>query len=259
VKIVEQWMQGVAGLNAIVTGGGRGIGAAIAATLSRAGARVTILGRNATALASRVAAGEAADYFVADISDRADFADVLRRIVADRGMDILVNNAGAALSASFLKTDMTQFQFLLDINLMGPVTAMQKVLPGMIDRKFGRIINIASTAALKGYPYVSAYVAAKHALLGVTRTLALETARTGVTVNAVCPGFTDTDLVAASIETIIAKTGRTQEQARAELAKSNPMGRLVAPAEVADAVCWLAGRDTGAVTGVALAVSGGEQ
>ncbi len=252
-------MTGVKGLNALVTGGGRGIGAAITTSLSRAGAHVTILGRNETALAARVAAGDANAYFIADISDRAAFSGIMRRIVADRSIDILVNNAGAALSASFLKTDMAQFQFMLDVNLIGPVIAAQEVLPGMIDRGFGRIVNIASTASLKGYPYVSAYVAAKHAILGVTRSMALETARTGVTVNAVCPGFTDTDLVSASIETIVARTGRTPEQARAELAKSNPMGRLVAPAEVADAVCWLAGRETGAVTGTALPVAGGEQ
>jgi NAD(P)-dependent dehydrogenase (short-subunit alcohol dehydrogenase family) len=128
----------------------------------------------------------------------------------------------------------------------------------MIARKFGRIVNIASTAALKGYPYVGAYVAAKHALLGLTRTLALELARTGVTANAVCPGFTDTDMVSASVNTIVAKTGRTLEAARAELTRTNPMGRLIAPEEVADAVCFLARRESGSITGSAIAVAGGE-
>jgi NAD(P)-dependent dehydrogenase (short-subunit alcohol dehydrogenase family) len=147
---------------------------------------------------------------------------------------------------------------MLDVNLLGPVIATQALVPGMVARKFGRIINIASTAALKGYPYVSAYVAAKHGLLGLTRSLAVELARTGVTANAVCPGFTDTDMVDASVQTIVAKTGRTPEAVRAELTKSNPMGRMIAPDEVADAVCFLARRESGAITGSAIAVAGGE-
>ena len=251
-------MSEFAGLNALVTGGGRGIGAAIATALTRGGARVTVLGREETALAERVQAGQAAAYVTADVTDAPGFEAIMAKIAADGAIDILVNNAGAALSAPFLKTSNADFQRMLDVNLMGPVIATRAALPGMIARKFGRIVNIASTAAMKGYPYVGAYVASKHALLGLTRTLALELAKTGVTANAVCPGFTDTDMVSASLETIVAKTGRTIEAARAELTRSNPMGRLIAPEEVADAVCFLARRESASITGSAIAVAGGE-
>lgn len=251
-------MSGVKGLTALVTGGGRGIGAAIAATLTREGANTLILGRNESALQKQVKFGNAAGYYAADISNRIEFERALAQITATAEVDVLVNNAGAAFSAPFLKTTSDDFKAMLDVNLMGPVIASKAILPGMIDRKFGRIINIASTAALKGYAYVSAYVAAKHAVLGLTKTLALETAHTGVTVNAVCPGFTDTDMVQATIDTIVAKTGRKPEEARAELVRSNPMGRLVHPDEVSDAVVFLARRESAAITGVALAVSGGE-
>ena len=251
-------MSELAGLSALVTGGGRGIGAAIAAALTDKGARVTILGRAESTLAARVQAGEAAAYVTADVTDVPGFEAIMTKITADGAIDILVNNAGAATSAPFLKASNADFQRMLDVNLMGPVIATRAVLPGMIARKFGRIVNIASTAALKGYPYVGAYVAAKHALLGLTRTLALELAKTGVTANAVCPGFTDTDMVSGSLDTIVAKTGRTLGAARAELTRSNPMGRLIAPEEVANAVCFLARRESASITGSAIAVAGGE-
>jgi 3-hydroxybutyrate dehydrogenase len=252
-------LTGVAGLHAVVTGGGRGIGAAIAARLTEGGANVTVLGRGEEALMARVRAGEASAYFLADVADHDAFENTMNRILSEAGpVDVLVNNAGAASSAPFLKTGSPDFRRMLDVNLMGPVIAIRAVLPGMIARKFGRIVNIASTAALKGYPYVSAYVAAKHAVLGLTRALALEAAQTGVTVNALCPGFTDTDMVAASVETIVAKTGRTAEAVRADLAKSNPMGRLITATEVAEAVLFLASRESGAITGAAVPVCGGE-
>jgi NAD(P)-dependent dehydrogenase (short-subunit alcohol dehydrogenase family) len=163
-----------------------------------------------------------------------------------------------ALSAPFLKTKDGDFEMLFRVNVLGAVTASRAALPGMMVRKFGRIVNVASTAALKGYPYVSAYVTSKHALLGFTRALAQEQAKTGVTVNAVCPGFTDTDMVDRAIDRIVAKTGRDADSARAEIVKTSPMGRLIAPAEVADAVCFLARRESGGITGTAITVAGGE-
>ena len=173
-------------------------------------------------------------------------------------LDILVANAGAAVSAPIARSDAALFRTMLDVNLMGTVHAARAALEGMAARGHGRIVAVASTAGLKGYPYVSAYCAAKHAVIGFVRALALETARTGVTVNAVCPGYTDTDLVADSLERIVARTGRSREAALAELTRHNPQGRLVDPAEVADAVLWLCGPGAGSVTGQAVAVAGGE-
>jgi NAD(P)-dependent dehydrogenase (short-subunit alcohol dehydrogenase family) len=244
--------------HALVTGGGRGIGRAIAAGLSRAGATVTVLGRNRSALDDAVASGDAHAVVVADVADRASVNVAIAEAAARQPIDILIANAGAADSAPFAKSDAAMFQRMFDVNVMGVVHAVQAVLPGMKARGSGRIVAIASTAGLKGYAYVSAYSAAKHAVVGLVRSLALEVASSGITVNAVCPGFTDTDLVAASIDNIMSKTGRSREQAVAELAKHNPQGKLVTPAEVADCVLWLCGDGASAVTGQAIAVAGGE-
>jgi 3-hydroxybutyrate dehydrogenase len=248
------------GRHAVVTGGGSGIGAATALALARLGVRLTLIGRRAERLATEARAiaeatqGETAP-LAFDVTDAGAVPAAFARLGA---IDILVNNAGAAESAPFLKTGTDLLERMLAVNLKAAFLCSQAVLPGMLAAGHGRIVNVASTAGVTGYAYVSAYVAAKHALVGLTRALALETARTGVTVNAVCPGFTDTDLVARAVETITAKTGRSAEAARGELAKTNPMGRLVTPQEVAGAVAFLCLPGSSAVTGQAIVVAGGE-
>jgi 3-hydroxybutyrate dehydrogenase len=244
--------------HALVTGGGRGIGREIAATLARAGATVTIIGRHRATLDEAVSAGSAHFAGVADVVDRSALQAAIAEAAARQPIDILIANAGIAESAPFMKSDAALFARMMDVNFMGAVHSIQAVLPSMRDRPYGRIVAIASTAGLKGYPYVSAYVAAKHAVVGLVRSLALELAATKVTVNAICPGFTDTDLVAGSIDNIMKRTGRSREQATAELSRHNPQGRLVRPAEVADSVLWLCGEAAGAITGQTIAVAGGE-
>jgi 3-hydroxybutyrate dehydrogenase len=244
--------------HALVTGGARGIGREIAAALSGAGAVVTVLGRNRATLDDVVGSGAAQFAVVADVADQAAVESAIAEAAARQPIDILVANAGAAESAPFGRSDAALFRRMWQVNFLGVVHATQAVLPGMLERRRGRIVATGSTAGLKGYAYVSAYVAAKHAVIGLVRSLALETAKSGVTVNAVCPGFTETDLLEGSIDNIMRKTGRSHEQAVSELAKHNPQGRLVKPSEVADAVLWLCGEGASAITGQAVAVAGGE-
>lgn len=252
-------MAQLSGRHALVTGGGRGIGRAVAAALAGAGATVTVLGRQKAALDDAVAAQHAAGAIVADVTDPAAIEAGVKQAEGARGpFDILVANAGAASSASFGKTDPAQFQKLFDLNVMGIVHATRAVLAGMVARKFGRIVAVASTAGLKGYPYVSAYCTSKHAVVGLVRSLAVETAKTGVTVNAVCPGYTDTDLVRESVTSVSGKTGKSYDEVVAQYVKDVPMARLIRPEEVAAAVLYLCSADAGAVTGTAMTIAGGE-
>ncbi|MBV8034783.1 SDR family NAD(P)-dependent oxidoreductase [Roseateles sp.] len=239
--------------HAVVTGGGSGIGAAVARRLLADGLRVTLMGRSIERLrAQQAALGDVAIH-ACDVSDE---ASVNAAFVAAGDVDVLINNAGQVETTTFARTSLELWQRLLNVNLTGTFLCSRAVLPGMLARQQGRIVNVASTAALKGYAYVAAYCAAKHGVLGLTRALALEVAAKGVTVNAVCPGYTETDIVESAIDNIVAKTGRTPQQASAELAKANPQGRLIQPEEVADTVAWVVGNS--AINGQAIAVCGGE-
>ncbi|HTO47878.1 MAG TPA: SDR family NAD(P)-dependent oxidoreductase [Burkholderiales bacterium] len=255
-------MGALAGQHAVVTGGGRGIGAAVAAALAAEGATVSVLGRDAARLAARVESlgGAARAQGVAvDVTDEASVKSAFATVRTRFGhIDVLVNNAGEAGSAPIAKSDLALWQRMLAVNLTGTFLCTREVLPEMTARRAGRIVNVASTAGLLGYAYVAAYCAAKHGVVGFTRAAALECAKTGVTVNAVCPGYTETDMVGAALANIVAKTGKTESEARAALVASNPQGRMVQPAEVAGAVLWLCLPASSSVTGQAIAVAGGE-
>jgi NAD(P)-dependent dehydrogenase (short-subunit alcohol dehydrogenase family) len=252
---------GLQGRHALVTGAARGIGAEIARALAQEGMQLTLLGRRLDtlqALADDLPGGPHG-VVVADVSDEAQVQAAFAQARAERGaVAVLVNNAGQAESAQFAKTSLDLWQRMLAVNLTGSFLCAQAALPDMLAAGHGRIVNIASTAGQKGYAYVSAYVAAKHGVIGLTRSLALEVAKKGITVNAVCPGYTETDILRDSIAKVVAKTGRSVDAARAEFSAGNPQQRIVQPGEVADAVRWLCGEGASAVTGQSISVSGGE-
>ena len=251
----------------IITGAGRGIGAAIADIFVAKGCNVTLIGRNVEPLEEKAKAlaqkhkqlGEAALALGCDITKPEEIELAFKQAIDTFGpVDVLVNNAGAALTAPFVKTKPEQFQAMMNVNFLGACYCIQAVLPDMIERNTGRIINIGSTSSVKGYGYVSAYTASKHAIMGLTRSIAIEISKTDVTINTVCPGFTETDIVSDAIENIVQKTDRSAEQAIAELTKHNPQKRLIQPSEVADQVYYLAAHAPLSITGQAIMVDGGE-
>lgn len=252
-------MADLAGKHALVTGGGSGIGASIATTLANAGAHVTICGRRRESLEAVAARHDSIAAESADVTNEESIAQLYARSHELRGLfDIVVANAGGGRSAPAEKITRELWTTTLDVNLTGAFLSVQPALTGMRERGWGRIVFIASTAGLKGFSYIAPYVAAKHGVIGLTRALALEMAKHGITVNAVCPGYTETPLLEQALRNIAAKTGRTEADARDALAASNPQGRIIAPQEVADTVLWLCGDATASITGQAISVSGGE-
>jgi NAD(P)-dependent dehydrogenase (short-subunit alcohol dehydrogenase family) len=272
------------GAHAIVTGGGTGIGSAVARALAAEGAKLTLVGRRRETLeavanhirssraksrgagteselrpSTSLGTNDEVHCATADVTEDSEVNQAFASAREANGpITILVNNAGAVESAPFRRITAEAWRRTMAVNLDALLHCCQAALPDLLEAASGRIVTIASTAGLKGYAYTAPYVAAKHGAVGLTRALAAEFAKTNLTVNAVCPGFTDTGLVAEAVEKIRSKTGRGEEEARAELARFNPQQRLVAPEEVANAVLWLCLPESAAINGQAIAVAGGE-
>jgi NAD(P)-dependent dehydrogenase (short-subunit alcohol dehydrogenase family) len=252
----------LAGLHAVVTGASRGIGAVIAGALVTEGVRVSLLGRDEGTL-RRVAEELGGDIHARAItSDVTDSESVRKAFVQAREsfgpVQLLINNAGQAASAKFTETDETLWNQLFAVNLHGTYFCCRQAVPDMLSSRFGRIVNVASIAGLRGAAYISAYVSSKHAVIGLTRALALEYATRNITVNAVCPGYVDTDIVKSAVANIVGKTGRSEADALAALVAGNPQRRLIEPREVADTVMWLCRPGSESVTGQSIVLAGGE-
>ncbi|MFL6605100.1 MAG: SDR family NAD(P)-dependent oxidoreductase [Steroidobacteraceae bacterium] len=251
----------LAGLHAVVTGASRGIGAVIAARLAAEGVRVALFGRDTRSL-ERVARELGEPSALAVTTDVTDSTSVHSAFAAARErfgpVQVLINNAGQAASAKFTETNEALWNRLIAVNLNGTYLCSRQAVPDMLQAGFGRIVNVASIAGLRGAAYISAYVSSKHAVIGLTKSLALEYATRNITVNAVCPGYVDTDIVKSAVANIQAKTGRSESEALAALVATNPQRRLIEPREVADTVMWLCRPGSESVTGQSIVLAGGE-
>ena len=247
-------MASLGGRHALVTGGGRGIGRAIATALTQAGAAVTIVGRNEKALTEVVGQSEAEGFVVADVTDVKAVERGVQQAVAARGpVDLLIANAGTATAVPFAKATPSQFREMFEVHVLGMLHPVQAVLGGMIERGFGRIVAVASIVGLRASPNVSPYTTAKHAMVGLVRSVALETAGSGVTVNAVCPGYVDTDLIRAPMDRLV-QGGMSRQDALTRFTSRVPVGRLVKPEEVAEAVLYFCSPAAAAATGATLVI-----
>ena len=251
------------GRNAVITGGGRGVGAAVAAKLAAAGVTVMVAARTAEQVESVAEAlrikGFAAHAETCDVADPRSIERLAARAEKRLGsIDILVNNAGTALASALHKTTLDDWNRLIAINATSAFLCLKAILPGMIAQRWGRVVNVASIAGLRGDRYIAAYAASKHALVGLTTSAAAEAAPHGVTVNAVCPGYLRTDMTRESVERIMRTTGRTEEQALDAILQTTPQRRLIEPTEVADAIAYLCSDSAAGVNGAALIIDGGE-
>lgn len=252
----------LAGRHAVVTGASRGIGSTIATTLAARGAQVSLLGRdseNLHAVSKAMGGASVGAPIITDVTDSTSVQAAFAKAREHFGpVDILINNAGQAASAKFTDTDEALWNRIMAVNVNGTYLCTRQAVPDMLQVGFGRIVNVASIAGLRGGAYISAYVASKHAVIGLTRSLALEFATKNITVNAVCPGYTDTDIVRDAIANIMRKTGRSEADALASLVATNPQRRLITPEEVAHSVLWLCGPGAESITGQSIVVAGGE-
>lgn len=250
-------MSKLTGHRAVITGGGTGIGLACARALAANGAHVILMGRDLKRLQDAASTIPGAEAIQLDVTDAASVEAAFAQASAGGVIDILVNNAGIVGAGAFHRTTMEEWQHIQAVNVEGLVRCTQAVLPGMSKVPYGRVVNIASIAGLRGGAYIAPYVASKHAVVGLTKSLSLEYAKSHITINSVCPGYVETAIVDNSVANIMAKTGRSREDALSELTKTNPQGRLIQPEEVAEAVSWLCSPLSGSVSGQAITISGG--
>ncbi|MEM9105322.1 MAG: SDR family NAD(P)-dependent oxidoreductase [Pseudomonadota bacterium] len=252
-------MADLSGKHAVITGGGTGVGAAIALALADAGATVTISGRRQSVLDEVAQRSERISTAICDVTDPESVAALFSGAsAAHGGVDIVVANAGAAESCPFAKESLERWQATIDVNLTGVFLTMQEGLAAMEGKGWGRFITISSVAGLKGYGYIAAYCAAKHGVIGLTKSVAMEVAKTGITANAICPGYTDTPMLDRTLDNIMKKTGMSREEAAGELLRKTPTGQFMQPEEIAETALWLCGPHSASITGQALSVSGGE-